>query len=196
MKSQTAFFNSVAANWDDMCKHDMKKIEVILDLLQIEEGQQILDVGTGTGILIPSLARRVGVAGKIVGIDLAEKMIEVAKDKNAFDNVVFKCEDVLEHEPYEDGYDAIVCYSMFPHFNDKEKAITMLSKKLKTNGQLMICHSQSRDAINNMHKKANEIVKDDHLPTADRIKDYFLSAHLKVTQIIDTEEMFLVMGSK
>ena len=32
MRSQTAFFNSVAANWDTMCNHDMKKVEFILDL--------------------------------------------------------------------------------------------------------------------------------------------------------------------
>lgn len=196
MRSQTAFFNSVAANWDTMCNHDMKKVEFILDLLKIEEGQQILDVGTGTGILIPSLVRRVGTKGKIVGVDLAEKMIEVARAKNTFNNVIFKCEDVLEHEPCGVGYDVVICYSMFPHFEDKEKAIIMLSKKLKANGQLIICHSESRQAINNMHQKANESVKEDHLPTAEKIKQYFVQAHLKVTEVLDTQEIFLVMGTK
>lgn len=196
MKSQTAFFNSVAENWDEMCRHDMIKVDFMLELLQVEEGQQLLDVGTGTGILIPSLVKRIGTTGSIKGIDLAEKMIEVAKQKNNFSNVVFKCEDALDYNIDESSYDAIICYSMFPHFEDKEKAVAVLAKKLKANGKLMICHSQSRVAINTIHRKANEVVREDNLPPVEVIEAYFLKAHLNVIQVIDNEEMFVVLGCK
>lgn len=196
MKSQQEFFNNVAYNWDKMCNHDMKKVEYILELIGIQEGSYVLDVGTGTGVLIPSLSKRVTNSGHIKAVDIADKMIEVAKQKNIYENVVFECKDVLEYKGDEKYYDHIICYSMFPHFRNKEEAIKSLSKKLKVGGKLTICHSQSRKAINNLHKSANEIVKEDNLPTLEIIKEYFLSANLKVIKEIDSEELFVVIGYK
>lgn len=196
MKSQQEFFNSVAYNWDKMCNHNMEKIEYILDLMEIKEGSHILDVGTGTGILIPSLFKRVTKLGSIKGVDVAEKMIEVAKQKNTYENVVFECKDALEYKSDEIYYDHIICYSMFPHFKNKEEAIKMLSKKLRIGGNLTICHSQSRKDINNIHKRADEIVQEDNLPTLEIIKQYFLSANLKVINEIDSEELFIIIGYK
>lgn len=196
MKSQKEFFNSVAKSWDEICKHDMNKVEYILDLVEIQEGHRILDVGTGTGILIPSLVQRVNQLGEVVAVDVAEKMIEIAREKNHFSNVIFECRDALEYKPDESSYDHIICYSMFPHFKNQEQAIVKLSKKLKTNGKLIICHSESREAINDLHKNVNELVKQDHLPTPEVIKKYFLKAELNVIKIIDNQDMYVIIGCK
>lgn len=196
MKSQKEFFNSVANSWDEMCTHDMKKVEYILDLIEIQAGSHILDVGTGTGVLIPSLSQRVTESGHIKAMDVAEKMIEVAQKKNNYHNVVFECKDVLENKGDEECYDHIICYSMFPHFQHKEEAVKRLSEKLKIGGKLTICHSQSREAINNLHKSVDDTVKEDNLPTIEIIKQYFLEAGLKVVTEVDNEEMFVIVGCK
>ena len=47
------YFNSVAENWDQIVNHDPGKIEGILTLAGVKEGDIVLDVGTGTGVLIP-----------------------------------------------------------------------------------------------------------------------------------------------
>lgn len=57
--SQTDFFNSVANDWDNMIKVDERKINYLLDKLSIHQEDKILDVGTGTGVLIPFLYERV-----------------------------------------------------------------------------------------------------------------------------------------
>lgn len=196
MKSQKDFFNEVAYSWDEICVHDMKKVEYILDLIDIKNGDYILDVGTGTGVLIPSLSQRVASQGKVKAVDLADQMIKIAQIKNNFENVFFECKDVLDSKDNDDLYDHIICYSMFPDFKDKEYAIEKLSKKLKTNGKLTICHSQSRDAINNLHKKADDIVKEDNLPRLEIIKQHFLKFGLSEFVEVDNEEMFLVCGCK
>lgn len=196
IKSQQEFFNRMAYNWDEICNHDMKKVEYILDLMEIKAGSSILDVGTGTGVLISSLSKRVTKSGHIKGVDIAEKMIEVAKQKNSYENVVFECKDALEYKDDEGYYDHIICYSMFPHFKDKEEAIKKLSEKLKIGGKLSICHSQSREAINNLHKGADKTVKEDNLPTLEIIKKYFLDTNLKIFKEIDNEEFFVVIGFK
>jgi demethylmenaquinone methyltransferase/2-methoxy-6-polyprenyl-1,4-benzoquinol methylase len=196
MKSQKDFFNSVADSWDCMCKHDMTKVESILDLAEIKPGSHILDVGTGTGILVPSLAKRITQSGRIKAVDVAEKMIEVARKKNSYEHVVFECEDALDCEENQTSYDHVICYSMFPHFQDKEEAIGKLARKIKNGGKLVICHSQSRDAINKLHKRVDEAVKEDNLPSMVTLEQLFESAGLSVRQTVDDLEMFVIIGER
>lgn len=197
MKSQKEFFNNLASTWDEICKHDMVKVESILDLVEIKEGSNVLDVGTGTGVLIPSLCERVVKSGFIKAIDVAEKMIEVARQKNKYENVVFECYDVLDANGDDTRYDYVICYSMFPHFKSrKAEAVVKLAQKLKAGGKLTICHSQSRETINNLHKQVDEVVKEDNLPPMSILKEYFLDAGLKVLKEVDNEDMFVIIGCK
>lgn len=197
MKNKIDFFNRAASTWDETCSHDMMKVECILDLIEIKAGSHVLDVGTGTGILIPYLYKRVTQSGRIKAIDVAEKMIEVARQKYIYDNVYFECEDVLDSNDDESSYDHVICYSMFPHFQSrKAEAVNRLTQKLKFGGKLTICHSQSREAINNIHKRGDQAIKEDYLPTMATMRQYFLDAGLKVLKEIDNEDMFVIIGYK
>lgn len=190
------FFNSVAEKWDTICNHDRDKINQILDLLDIGEGGRILDVGTGTGILVPFVLSRVGRIGKITAVDLAEKMLEVARKKFDYPNVQFIQGDILEMELPENNYDFILCYSVFPHFADKQLAILRMSKYLKKGGKFAICHSQSREDINNLHKNASEAVSKDNLPDIDTIKGYIINAGMDAVCEVDNEKMYVIIGRK
>lgn len=196
MITQREFFNSMAEKWDTVCQHDTNKIEYILDLLNIENKSKILDVGTGTGILIPFLSERVGEEGKIIAIDVSEKMLEVAQRKYSNRNTTFVCGDVLEADLPKEFFDSVICYSVFPHFNDKQMAISVISKCLKRGGKFVICHSQSREAINNLHRDASEAVAEDNLPDINTIKTFFLQAGLNTTVEIDNNELFVVVAKK
>lgn len=194
MDKQKEFFNIAAFSWDEVCRHDMEKVEGILDLVNIEKGSHVLDVGTGTGVLVPSLSRRVAESGQIKAVDIADKMIEVAKRKNKFENVIFSCEDVLAVASDELSYDHILCYSMFPHFKNKKEAIEKLKAKLKVGGKLTICHSQTRDEINRLHQRKGEAVKKDILPSKEEFIQMFSEALLKPVITIDDHEKFVMIA--
>jgi 2-polyprenyl-3-methyl-5-hydroxy-6-metoxy-1,4-benzoquinol methylase len=196
MKPQKDYFNERAHTWDEKCPHDMRKVGDILDLLGIREGHRILDAGTGTGVLVPGLSARVSLSGHVKAVDLAEKMIDIARRKNIFLNVSFECTDALETGEGEALYDHIICYSMFPHFQEKAEAVRNLAGKLKTGGKLAICHSQGRRAINLLHERSADTVTFDALPDMRTLKNYFLESGLAVDQEIDTEEMFVLTGCK
>lgn len=191
---QKEFFNSIAYKWDIVCKHDTEKISFILNLLDINEGSKVIDVGTGTGVLIPYLSSCVGNDGKVIAIDFAEKMLEVAKNKCYFENVSFVCGDILKINLSKHSFDYIICYSVFPHFEDKLAAIKIISKFLKIGGKFIICHSQSRDAINNLHRNVSEVVNEDNLPDIDTIKNYFEQIGMTIIHQIDNNEMFVIIG--
>jgi ubiquinone/menaquinone biosynthesis C-methylase UbiE len=190
------FFNSMAEKWDTTVFHDTSKIQKIIDMLHIKEGETVLDVGTGTGVMIPFLISYTGSEGKIIAVDMAEKMIEIARRKYAYDNVEFIEGNVFDIELPDNYFDCVMCYSVFPHFQGKKLAVQKFAKKLKKKGRLVICHSQSRKEINNLHKEASKAVYNDTLPTLETIRNYYDSAGLKTVVEIDTNEMFVIIGCK
>jgi len=55
----------------------------LLELARVEEGERILDIGCGTGVVAFEAAAAVGEGGSVVGIDLAERAVRLAADKAA-----------------------------------------------------------------------------------------------------------------
>ena len=71
-------FNHLAREWDRRLSPSPDKIRYLLSFLTISPSSIILDVGSGTGILIPFLRERIGPSGLIVELDIAEEMLKVA----------------------------------------------------------------------------------------------------------------------
>lgn len=195
---QREYFNERAEIWDLDVYHDPAKLEKIILELELKIGEKVLDVGSGTGVMIPYLFSQVKKSGKIVALDFSEKMISISEKKNPpekFPNVKFIVQDINEF-PIENDFDIILCYSCFPHFLNKSLAIKKLIKGLKVGGKLMIAHSQSRKAINNLHKKSKAIVSKDRLPSVKKLSKMIKKAGLKILKTLDNEEMFFIIGKK
>lgn len=190
------FFNEVADKWDEMCHHDKAKLRYITKMAGISQGDCVLDVGTGTGVMIPYIYEMIGDNGEIIAIDLAEKMLEVAKQKYPFNNVSFVLGDIYDTYLPKNHFDVIMCYSVFPHFQDKPKVILRMAGLLKPGGRLVIAHSQSRRAINELHTKSSDAVNSDDLPEADVIEGFMKEAGLEPVFAEDNDEMFIVIGKR
>lgn len=184
------FFNGLAYKWDEMCHHDDKKIRKILELADIKKESKILDIGTGTGILISYLLEKS--PAKLVGVDISENMIEVAKEKYKGKSVEFVVSDIMEFN--DCGYDYIFIYSAYPHFKDKEKLFEHLSKLLNPEGKVVIAHSQSRDEINHVHSKSEVVKEDVLLSTDENVK--IINRYLVAEKTIDNEEMYYIEAIK
>lgn len=194
--SHKEYFNSVAHKWDEMVHHDPQKLLRIFEFIGLQPGQTVLDVGTGTGILIPYIYDRVKGSGQIDAIDLSEAMLERAKKKYTYPNVNYILGDVCEFPMDIPKYDCIICYSVFPHFVDKEYAIKHMAKGLKKSGKLVVCHSESREKINDIHSRGEGVIKDDILPPAIVVAHMMKSAGMAVFKEIDDCEMYFVGGIK
>lgn len=190
------YFNMLAKKWDEIARHDPQKLNRIIEKLQLRNGDSVLDVGCGTGVLVEYILKFIGQKGSYLGVDISSKMIERAKEKyKGIKNVNFICNDVLELS-FEDCFDAIICYSVFPHIDDKEAAIKKFYRMLKKGGKLAIAHSQSRDEINNLHKNLPEPVKNHFLPPMDEIIDMCHRSKLSSIFSVDSHEMFLLIVQK
>ena len=80
MDEIAAYFNERAGKWDENgCSGESRVQGAVLSLVDLKPGDSVLDLGCGTGVMIPFyLAAQ---AGKIVAVDVSEKMIERAREK-------------------------------------------------------------------------------------------------------------------
>ncbi|MDR5588497.1 MULTISPECIES: class I SAM-dependent methyltransferase [Clostridium] len=184
------FFNSVAFKWDEMCKHDDKKIRRIIELSDIKSGSKILDVGTGTGILISYLLEKSPT--KIVAVDNSENMIKVCKSKYNDKRVEFIVNDIMNLENYT--FDYIFIYSAYPHFKDKYALFNKLYNLLNKDGKIVIAHSDSKEKINNVHLKKPQIKYNVLPPVENTI--IIMNNYFYIDKSIDNEEMYYVSGIK
>ncbi|MBN1801432.1 MAG: metal ABC transporter permease [Candidatus Lokiarchaeota archaeon] len=191
------YFNEHAQGWDEQVYHDPRKVNSIVKELKLQHSACILDVGTGTGITLPFIGKHITNGGKIVAMDISETMISIAKKKygEKHSNVEFVVGDVNDIL-YEGEFDAILCYSCFPHFLDQEKTLNILVKALKPDGHLMVAHSQSRKKINSVHKNVESITSEDRLPPMRKLKALIKKAGLQVIKKHDSKEMFFIIGKK
>jgi len=116
-KNRKAYFNGTAKDWDERfytpeCAAFLKNL---VSNFGLELGQDVLDVGTGTGILIPFLQQAIGPSGSITAIDYSEKMVQICKSKYAhLKNVSIELQNVEELNLPSESFDAVTCFG-FSH---------------------------------------------------------------------------------
>lgn len=110
-------------------------------LADIKEGETILDLGSGGGIDCFLAARLTGKTGKVIGVDMTEKMINLARknaDEGGYDNVEFRLGD-LEQLPLEDNtVDLIISNCVINLAPDKARAFGEAYRVLKPGGRIMV----------------------------------------------------------
>lgn len=149
------FFDRLSATWDDNeVLSTPDKIQEILAGVDINEGMDILDLGTGTGVLTPYLSAAVGEEGSILALDISEGMLAKARDKfGHLDNVTFAKQD-FEKEEIEGRYDLIFLYCVYPHLHTPRQTLARLAgNNLKPEGKIIIAFPSDESFINNIHKE-------------------------------------------
>ena len=159
-----AYFNEKAAIWDEaIAEKDTAKLISMARRLDIESVSMLLDVGAGTGVFIPYLLNRLGKDGRLVALDFAEEMLEKARAKGFDGSIEYLHADVTHIPLPDEVFDAAVCYSSFPHFRDRPRALSEINRVLKKGGKLFICHTSSRATINRLHRQI-PVVRNDTIP--------------------------------
>jgi len=165
--SRKTHFNEVANTWDERfhTPNLSSFLEKLVPQFGLEAGQNILDVGTGTGVLIPYLIQAVGAAGSVTAIDYSENMIHICKTKYShLKNVSIELKNIEEDAFPTESFDAVICFGLFPHLDNKEKALQNINHILKPGGTLIIAHALSSEELKAHHNSASSSVVNDVLP--------------------------------
>src|SRR6266566_3444779 len=111
-------------------------------LAHLQPGEQVLDVGCGTGTLAIEVARRVGRAGRVAGVDPGIQQIARARSKAARRTLPIDFQiGVIEHLPFSDQtFDVVLSTLMMHHVPDslKSQGLSEIARVLKPGGRLVI----------------------------------------------------------
>lgn len=112
----------------------------LTELAEIRAGDRVLDVACGTGIVARHAAERTGGAGAVVGIDVNEEMLRVARLATAGRSPVIEFrQGNATGLPFSDGtFDAVCCEQALQFFSDPVKALSEMRRVVAPGGRACV----------------------------------------------------------
>ena len=112
----------------------------LIETGDVHEGDRVLDVACGTGIVARRAASRVGTSGTVRGIDINEGMLAVAADTAAdtHPSIEWRQADATALPFADETFDIVCCQQALQFFDDPVAAIEEMGRVLKPGGRLAL----------------------------------------------------------
>ena len=189
------FFDQSASEWA-IRSFDFSLMENLIDRVGLHPGDRVLDLGGGTGHLLPTLRERIGEQGMACMVDLSPEMLRQAATPAARTRAM-RCCGLVENLPLKDGqWDAVVCMGLFPHLIDRQRALAEIRRALVPSGRIAILHLIGRKKLNAIHQGIGRAVADDLLPPGEDVARMLVEAGFQVGEVLDREDCFEVTGKR
>jgi len=191
------FFDERAAGWDAGVPADVvERAREILEGLGIAPGSRVLDVGCGTGVLVPMLCELMQGRGFVAAADVSLNMLHEGRKKYEGPLAGWLQLDVVRLPMRGGSFDWVLCYSVFPHFEDRRGAVSELAGALRRGGRLAIFHSKSREDINAFHRSVGGEVGGHELPDEPEMREILEGAGLEVERLENRSDRYLALAVK
>ena len=126
------------------CDRQFKRGKWLIDELNLIPGENVLDIGCGTGLLAEHVAGIVNPTGTVIGIDPLPLRIEIARRK-AHPNLEFRVGNAYDLSEFpENHFDTVYLNSVFHWLGEKEQPLQQIHRTLKPGGRLGF-NSASKD---------------------------------------------------
>lgn len=145
-KQVEQMFDSIAGTYDQLNHRlswniDRRWRKKAIDMLRKHKPQLILDIATGTGDFAIQAAKTLN-PKQLIGVDISEKMMEIAAVKvekeNLSDIISFKKEDCLYMSYPDNTFDAVTSAFGIRNFQDLDKGLKEIFRVMKKGGHLSI----------------------------------------------------------
>jgi phosphatidylethanolamine/phosphatidyl-N-methylethanolamine N-methyltransferase len=142
------FWDGFAANYDRFMRRLADTYSALIELVwnELKQGDHVLEIATGTGIIALEISRKVK---KVTATDISGPMIDIAKEKAAkagIDNIDFSVQSGYDL-PFDDGqFDVCIIANALHVMKEPEKCLKDTARVLKTDGLLIaptFCHGES-----------------------------------------------------
>lgn len=123
---------------------------VTMKQLSVQAGEDVLDIGCGSGFLTLELARAVGESGSVDALDISPEMVDAALERcRGMPQVSASQGDVTKLEKPPGSYDAVTCTQVLLYVADVDNALTRMVRALRPGGRLAVLETDWRGVVMN-----------------------------------------------
>jgi arsenite methyltransferase len=175
-------FDREAGSYDEsrLTRSYQRRVQaLVIDRMEIRRGINVLDLGCGTGWGVIDIASKLEGTGKVVGLDLSERMIEEAKQNIAgfpLDNVELRVGSASSLD-YDDSFDYVLSTNAYHHFQSKADIFSRVWRSLRHDGVFIVQDICDDYLLMRMLDLAGRIGEKAHVgsTTSQGLRDLFVS---------------------
>lgn len=122
--------------------------DLVLKAMELEEGDVVVDMGCGSGYFARRMAKAVGAAGKVYGVDIQPEMLAILEDlcaRQGIANVVPILGEEDDPRLPEGAIDWILLVDVYHEFQDPEPMLAKMRAALKPDGKVCLVEYRAED---------------------------------------------------
>ncbi len=192
------FFDYHAQVWDTIgVSEKQERIQQIFIKFLPSITAPVLDLGCGTGVLIPVLFNFLPDHSKIIELDIAFRMLVQAKAKNKDNRLIDHINGDVHFLPFSDqSISTAICFESLPHFRDLHSALDELHRVLQPRGNLIILHLMGREKLNKFHDQVGGAIHQDYLPSLPELIEMLARRRFELIQVAEGDDLYLAAVQK
>jgi len=135
---------------------------MILEILDLQVGEKVLDIGCGTGEDVRDAARLVGTTGLCIGVDVDETMIAVAQARSAGQgqSIEFYQSDISTLKFPDNTFDVVRAERLFEHLRQPEQALQEMLRVTRIGGRVLVASpDMDTNIIDHPNRSVTRIIR-------------------------------------
>ncbi len=198
MNTKRQHFNELASRWDSLPApdHAPARAREFVRRVAAAKCGWILDVGCGTGILLPHLLEFCSPLTRILELDYAEAMLRENARKSTEAQVSRVCADAARLPFRAETFDHVLCFGVLPHFADLPATLEELFRVLRPAGTLAVGHAMGSHELNTFHGSLGGPTAGDTLPAAASLAQMLRDMRAKIVAAEERPDWYFVQAIK
>ncbi len=177
------------AFFDRPDRADVERTDDLIKALEIPQGARVADIGSGTGYFTWRLAQQAGPRGKVIAVDIQQKMLDLTAatvEQHRLANVEYTLAGEDDPRLPKGSFDMVFIGHAYHEFADPETIMAAVKRSLKPDGRLVVVEyaKENPDApASSLHKMSFDEMRGEIEPMGfelDRILDFLPVQHALV----------------
>ncbi len=121
--------------------------ERAVDLLNLKQGDHVIELGCGTGLNFPYILKKIGPQGHLIGVDFSSEMLACAQkrvDSSSCKNIQLIQSDIMEYDLPSD-INGVISTGVFGYLEEQDEIIKRISYALPPGGRFVLVDGTSKN---------------------------------------------------